>query len=85
MKKRIHYLPKDLSILGSAGTAACGMYISEKLFGDNMTTNKQDVTCGNCLRSRIYKETIDQQTCGKCGRIVGCDYRGRKHRCDCGK
>ncbi len=27
----------------------------------------------------------NQQKCGKCGRIVGCDYRGRKHKCDCEK
>lgn len=23
----------------------------------------------------------NQQRCPKCGRIVGCDYRGRKHKC----
>ena len=25
------------------------------------------------------------QRCEHCGRIVGCDYRGRKHKCNCGK
>ena len=27
----------------------------------------------------------NQQACKKCGRIVGCDYRGRKHKCGCPK
>jgi len=27
----------------------------------------------------------NQQTCKHCGRIVGCDYRGRKHKCDCSR
>lgn len=26
----------------------------------------------------------NQQTCKRCGKIVGCDYRSRKHKCDCG-
>ena len=25
----------------------------------------------------------NQQACKHCGRIVGCDYRGRKHKCYC--
>lgn len=25
----------------------------------------------------------NQQACSKCGRMVGCDYRGRKHKCIC--
>jgi len=25
----------------------------------------------------------NQQKCKHCGRIVGCNYRGRKHKCDC--
>lgn len=25
----------------------------------------------------------NQQKCNKCGRIVGCDYRGRKRKCKC--
>lgn len=25
----------------------------------------------------------NQQKCKHCGRIVGCDYRGRKHKCEC--
>ena len=25
----------------------------------------------------------NQQRCKDCGRIVGCDYRGRKHKCRC--
>lgn len=25
----------------------------------------------------------NQQKCKKCGRVVGCDYRGRKHKCGC--
>lgn len=25
----------------------------------------------------------NQQRCDKCGRIVGCDYRGRLRKCDC--
>ena len=27
----------------------------------------------------------NQQTCKHCGRIVGCDYRGRKHKCGCNR
>ena len=29
------------------------------------------------------KDEKNQLKCNKCGRIVGCDYRGRKHKCDC--
>lgn len=25
----------------------------------------------------------NQQKCKHCGRIIGCDYRGRKHECGC--
>lgn len=25
----------------------------------------------------------NQQKCKRCGRIVGCDYHGRKHKCGC--
>ena len=25
----------------------------------------------------------NQQACKKCGRIVGVNYRGKKHKCDC--
>ena len=25
----------------------------------------------------------NQQNCKKCGRIVGCDYHGRKQKCGC--
>lgn len=82
---KIHYLSKELSILQHSGVAACGIYVSREKFGDNMTTNKQDVTCRNCLRSRIYRRMKDQQKCRHCGRIVGCDMNGRKHKCNCGK
>jgi hypothetical protein len=27
----------------------------------------------------------DQVTCNKCGRIVGCDIKGKKHKCECGE
>ena len=27
----------------------------------------------------------NQQTCKHCGRIVGCDYRSRKHKCGCNR
>ena len=27
----------------------------------------------------------NQQTCKHCGRIVGCDYHGRKHKCGCNR
>lgn len=81
----IHYLSKEMSILESTGVAACGTYVSAEKFGDNMTSKRESVTCGNCLRSRIYRELPDLVTCKRCGRIVGCDYRGRKHKCGCGK
>ena len=83
--KLTHYISKEISILERTGRAACGLYVSRDKFGDNVTRNRKGVTCGNCLRSRIYKQTKDQQTCKRCGKIVGCDYRGRKHKCDCGK
>ena len=81
--KMTHYLSKAMSILESTGVCACGIYVSAEKFGDNMTSKRADVTCGNCLRSRIYRETKNQSRCGRCGRIVGCDYRGRQHKCNC--
>lgn len=81
--KRIHYISKEISILESTGIAACGIYVSREKYGDDVTRNRQDVTCKNCKRTRIYKQTKDQQTCKRCGKIVGCDYTGRKHKCDC--
>lgn len=32
-------------------------------------------------KTEWYKQ--NQQRCNKCGQIVGCDYRGRKHKCGC--
>lgn len=83
MKKRTHYLTNEISISKIQGVAACGIYVSREKFGDDVTSERQDVTCGNCLRSHAFKQTTEQQTCGKCGRIVGCDYRGRKCKCKC--
>ena len=80
--KSTHYISKEISILENTGRAACGIYVSRKKFGDNVTRNRTNVTCGNCLRSKIYRRLLDLVTC-KHGKIVGCDYRGRKHKCDC--
>lgn len=80
--KTIHYLSKEMSMFENKGVAACGTYINAEAYGDNMTGNREDVTCGNCLRSKIYKQTKDQQKC-KHGKIVGCDMNGRKHKCKC--
>ena len=54
--KTVHYLNKTMSISKDAGIAACGIYISRKGFGDDMTANRQDVTCGNCKRSKIFRQ-----------------------------
>lgn len=84
MKKPTHYISKELSIWEHKGRVACGVYVNSKLFGDNVTSKREGVTCGNCKRTKIFKQTKDQQTCEH-GKIVGCDYRGRKHKCNCGK
>jgi hypothetical protein len=81
--KTIHYIDKTMSILGSIGVCACGIYVSAEKFGNNITSKRKDVTCGNCKRSRAYMQTTEQQKCNKCGRIVGCDHRGRKRKCGC--
>ena len=33
--------------------------------------------------NQTEQDKQNQQNCKKCDRIVGCDYRGRKHKCDC--
>ena len=80
--KPTHYISKEISILESTGRAACGIYVSRKKFGDNITRNREDVTCGNCLRSKVYRRLPDLVTCEH-GKIVGCNLYGRKHRCNC--
>lgn len=81
--KKTHYLTREISISKIKGVAACGIFISCEDYGDDMTNKRIDVSCGNCLRSKIYRKLPDLVTCSKCGRIVGCDYRGRKHKCGC--
>lgn len=83
--KKTHYLTREISISKIKGVAVCGIFVSREDYGDNITDKRADVTCGNCLRSRIYQKIKDQQTCRHCDRMVGCDYRGRKHKCSCGK
>ncbi len=83
--KTVHYIDKNMSILESTGVCACGVYVSAEKFGDNVTHSRQKVTCGNCLRSKAYRQGRDLVKCTKCDRIVGQDYRGRKHKCNCGK
>ena len=82
--KPTHYVSKETSILDATGRAACGIYVSREKYGDNVTRNREDVTCGNCLRSKIYKQFPDLVTC-KHGATVGLDSTGRKHKCDCRK
>ena len=78
---KTHYLTNEMSISKIKGVAACGIFVSREDYGDDMSSKRADVTCGNCLRSRIYRKVKDQQKCKHCGRIVGCDYRDRKHKC----
>ena len=80
--KMTHYLTNEISISKIKGVAACGLYVSRERFGDNVTNNRENVTCGNCKRSRIYRQVLDLVTC-KHGVIVGCDMNGRKHKCKC--
>ena len=40
------------------------------------------LSCGAKMRTP-EQDKKNQQTCNKCGRIVGCDYHGRKHKCGC--
>ncbi|KKM28204.1 hypothetical protein LCGC14_1567030 [marine sediment metagenome] len=54
MKKRTHYLTHEISLSKIQGVAACGIYVSREKYGDNVTSTRVDVTCGNCKRSRIY-------------------------------
>lgn len=81
--KPIHYIDKNMTVLESTGVCACGIYVSREKFGDNIAKDRTKVTCGNCKRSRAFRQTTDQQKCHLCGKIVGCDYKGRKHKCDC--
>jgi len=83
MKKKTHYLTNEMSMSKIKGVAACGIFVSREDYSDDMTNIRTDVTCENCLRSRIYRQMPDLVTCKKCGRIVGCDYTGRKHKCKC--
>ncbi len=78
-----HYLSKELSIHEHKGRTACGMYVNTRLFGDNVTSVRSKVTCGNCLRTDIFRQAKNQHICRRCGRIVGCDVNGRKHKCNC--
>ena len=80
--KPTHYISKELSILKHTGRAACGIYVSREKYGDNVTRNREDVTCLHCTNTKIFRQVKDQQTC-KHGKIVGCDYTGRKHKCNC--
>ena len=80
--KPTHYISREISILENTGRAACGIYVSREKYGDNVTRNRTDVTCGNCLQSKIYRRLPDLVTCEH-GKIVGYDYRGWKHKCDC--
>ncbi len=82
--KPTHYISKETSILDATGRAACGIYVSREKYGDNVTRNRENVTCLSCLNTRIYRQLPDLVTCEH-GKIVGCDYRGRKHKCDCRK
>ena len=56
MKKPTHYLTREISISKIKGRAACSIYVSREDFGDNVTSDREDVTCGNCLRSKIYRQ-----------------------------
>ncbi len=55
MKKRTHYLTHEISLSKIQGVAACGIYVSREKYGDNITSTRADVTCGNCKRSRVYR------------------------------
>lgn len=84
--KLIHYFCRELTVFEYKGAAACGTYVNSKMFvGDRGTTNRKKVTCENCRATKIFKQTKDQQTCPKCGRIVGCTMSCRKHKCDCSR
>ncbi len=81
--KTVHYLNRNMSILESTGVCACGIYVSTEKYGDNMTSKRKNVTCGNCKRSNSYKQKPNRQACNYCGKIVGCNYKGKKHKCAC--
>ena len=84
--KPVHYFSRELTIFEHKGTAVCGTYINKRMFvGDRGTTNRREVTCENCKRTRLFKRAKDVQECCRCGKVVGCDKNGRKHRCRCGK
>lgn len=84
--KLVHYFCRELTVFEYKGAAACGTYVNSKMFvGDRGTTNRKKVTCKNCKRTHLFRKTKYQQKCNKCKRIVGCDYRGRKHKCDCSR
>ena len=55
MKKQTHYLTHEISLSKIQGVAACGIYVSREKFGDNVTSDRRSVTCGNCKHSRVYR------------------------------
>ena len=88
--KVTHFLTDEMSVNGTSGRAACGLYVNSLKFGDSITDDRQDVTCGNCKRTRVFNEpgnqdSRNQQRCSRCNKIVGCNYEGKKHRCNCEK
>lgn len=32
---------------------------------------------------QVEQDIRNQQRCKDCGRVVGCDAKGRKHKCNC--